>query len=112
MQHYSVTPSFNNPGKSNENGSVEKSHDLLKNDIRQQLMLRGSNDFNSVTEYEEFIQKIIARRNGARSDRLLEEIKLLKSLPEKRYYAPEILELTVTKSIYIFNNSLFLKKYI
>jgi hypothetical protein len=61
-------------------------------------MLRGSNDFNSVTEYEEFIQKIIARRNGARSDRLLEEIKLLKSLPEKRYYAPEILELTVTKS--------------
>ena len=85
-------------GKSNENGSVEKSHDLLKNDIRQQLMLRGSNDFNSVTEYEEFIQKIIARRNGARSDRLLEEIKLLKSLPEKRYYAPEILELTVTKS--------------
>ena len=98
MQHYSVTPSFNNPGKSNENGSVEKSHDLLKNDIRQQLMLRGSNDFNSVTEYEEFIQKIIARRNGARSDRLLEEIKLLKSLPEKRYYAPEILELTVTKS--------------
>jgi hypothetical protein len=98
MQHYSVTPSFNNPGKSNENGSVEKSHDLLKNDIRQQLMLRGSNDFNSVTEYEEFIQKIIARRNGARSDRLLEEIKLLKSLPGKRYYAPEILELTVTKS--------------
>ena len=61
-------------------------------------MLSGSNDFNSVTEYEEFIQKIIARRNGARSDRLLEEIKLLKSLPEKRYYAPEILELTVTKS--------------
>jgi hypothetical protein len=98
MSHYQVTPSRNNPGESHENGSIEKSHDLLKNDIRQQLMLRGSNDFNSVTEYEEFIQKIIARRNGARSDRLLEEIKLLKSLPEKRYYAPEILELTVTKS--------------
>ena len=98
MRHYQVTPSRNNPGESHENGSIEKSHDLLKNDIRQQLMLRGSNDFNSVTEYEEFIQKIIARRNGARSDRLLEEIKLLKSLPEKRYYAPEILELTVTKS--------------
>jgi hypothetical protein len=48
MNHYQVTPSRNNPGESHENGSIEKSHDLLKNDIRQQLMLRGSNDFNSV----------------------------------------------------------------
>jgi hypothetical protein len=98
MKHYSVTPSRNNPGVSNENGSIEKSHDLLKNDIRQQLMLRGSNDFSSVVEYEGFVQKIITRRNNARSDKLSEEIKLLKSLPEKKFYAPEILELTVTKS--------------
>ena len=64
--------------------------------MRQQLVLRVSNDFNSATEYEEFIQKIIARHNKARSNRLLEKIKLLKSLPEKRYYAPEILKLAVT----------------
>jgi hypothetical protein len=98
MRHYSVNPSRNNPGKSNENGSIEKSHDLLKNDIRQQLMLRGSNDFNSIIEYEEFVQKIIARRNDVRSDKLLEEIKLLKPIPEKKYYAPDMLELTVTTS--------------
>lgn len=98
MKHYLVTPSRNNPGKSNENGSIEKSHDLLKNDIRQQLMLRGSHDFDSIAEYEKFLQKIITRRNNARSDKISEEIKLLKSLPEKKYYAPEILELTVTKS--------------
>jgi hypothetical protein len=98
MKHYLVTPSRNNPGKSNENGSIEKSHDLLKNDIRQQLMLRGSNDFSSIVEYERFVQKIITCRNNARSDKLSEEIKLLKFLPEKKYYAPEILELTVTKS--------------
>ena len=30
MNHYSVNPTRNNPGKSNENGSIEKSHDLLK----------------------------------------------------------------------------------
>lgn len=98
MKHYLVTPSRNNPGISNENGSIEKSHDLLKNDIRQQLMLRGSNDFSSVVEYECFVQKIIARRNSARSDKLSEELELLKSLPKKKYYAPEILELTVTQS--------------
>jgi hypothetical protein len=61
-------------------------------------MLRGSNDFSAIAEYEGFLQKIIVRRNGTRSDKLLEEIKLLKPLPEKKYYAPEILELTVTKS--------------
>ena len=98
MKHHGVVASRNNPGKSNENGSIEKSHDLLKNDIRQQLMLRGSNDFSAIAEYEGFLQKIIARRNGTRSDKLSEEIKLLKPLPEKKYYAPEILELTVTKS--------------
>ena len=98
MKHYSATPSRNNPGKSNENGSIEKSHDLLKNDIRQQLMLRGSSDFSSITEYQEFIQKIVTRRNNARRDKLIEEIKLLSPLPEKKYYAAEIFELTVTSS--------------
>jgi hypothetical protein len=33
-----------------------------------------------------------------RSDKLAEEMKLLKPLPEKKYYAPEIIEVTVTKS--------------
>jgi hypothetical protein len=98
MRHYSVIPSRNNPGKSNENGSIEKSHDLLKNDIRQQLMLRGSKDFNEIAEYTEFLQEIINRRNSMRSDKLAEEMKLLKPLPEKKYYAPEIIEVTVTKS--------------
>jgi hypothetical protein len=98
MKHHGVVASRNNPGKSNENGSIEKSHDLLKNDIRQQLMLRGSNDFSAIAEYKGFLQKIIVRRNGTRSDKLSEEIKVLNPLPEKKYYAPEILELTVTKS--------------
>ena len=37
MNHYGVRPSCNNPGISHENGSVEKSNDLLKQAIRQQL---------------------------------------------------------------------------
>src|SRR6266568_5099923 len=39
MAHYGVTPTTNNPGVSHENGSVEKSHDTLKNAIEQELML-------------------------------------------------------------------------
>lgn len=40
MDHYGVVSSRNNPGKSNENGSIEKSHDLFKTDVDQRLMLR------------------------------------------------------------------------
>lgn len=81
MEHYGVTPSRNNPGVSNENGSIEKSHDLLKNAIRQQLMLRGSSNFAELADYQSFIRAVIASRNSRRRDRLEEEIKLLKPLP-------------------------------
>ena len=97
MNHYGVTPSRNNPGVSNENGSIEKSHDLLKNAIRQQLMLRGSSNFTELADYQSFINALIASRNFMRTSRLEEELKLLKSLPNKKYYAPIILEVKVSQ---------------
>ena len=47
MGHYGVLPTTNNPGVSHENGSIEKSHDTLKNAIQQALylMLRKFKDF-------------------------------------------------------------------
>jgi hypothetical protein len=97
MQHYCVTPTRNNPGVSNENGSIEKSHDLLKNAIRQQLMLRGSSNFTSLDEYRSFISNLITSRNSIRIERLEEEFKLLKPLPTKKYYAPVIIETKVSQ---------------
>jgi hypothetical protein len=97
MQHYCVTPTRNNPGVSNENGSIEKSHDLLKNAIRQQLMLRGSSNFSSLDEYRSFISNLITSRNSIRIERLEEEFKLLKPLPTKKYYAPVIIETKVSQ---------------
>ena len=64
------SPLYNNPGVSNENGSVEKSHDLLKNAIRQQLMLRGSSNFSNIDAYQTFINNLIASRNSSRIYRL------------------------------------------
>lgn len=97
MEHYGVIPSRNNPGVSNENGSIEKSHDLLKNAIRQQLMLRGSSNFAELADYQSFIRAVIANRNFGRRDRFEEEIKLLKPLPEKKYYAPIVIEAKVSQ---------------
>jgi hypothetical protein len=96
MDHYSVTPSRNNPGISNENGSVEKSHDLLKKAISQQLMLRGSSNFNNKDEYMKFVNQLVAARNSKRTIRFAEEISLLKPLPSKKYYAPIMMEVKVS----------------
>jgi len=88
MKHYGVAPSCNNPGKGHENGSVEKSHDLLKKAIDQELLIRGTRNFNSQTDYMDFVQGIIEGRNKERQDRIVEEIDLLKELPACKYNAP------------------------
>ncbi|MFK7973892.1 MAG: IS21 family transposase [Rickettsiaceae bacterium] len=88
MKHYGVVPTCNNPGKGHENGSVEKSHDLLKKAIDQELLLRGTRNFNSQTEYEDFVKTIVSGRNKARSALLSEEIELLQDLPSCKYNAP------------------------
>ncbi len=98
MRHYQVKASRNNPGESHENGSIEKSHDLLKNDIRQELMLRGSSDFLDIEEYQKFLLMIVKRRNSTRNSKLTQELSLLNPLPINKYYAPELLEVTVSKS--------------
>lgn len=96
LDHYGVRPSMNNAGESHENGSVEKSHDLLKNALDQALKLRGSKDFTSVAEYEKFIRRILDQRNKGRKERLAEEMKLLKPLPEQHWNDPKEVRTTVT----------------
>ncbi len=84
MQHYGMTPTKNQPGKSNENGDVEQAHYRLKERINQALLLRGSRDFVDRGEYSEFLRKIFRERNGGRSKRLQEELAVMKPLPACR----------------------------
>jgi len=96
LGHYDVKPSKNNAGVSHENGSVEKSHDLLKNALRQALMLRGSKEFASVAEYEKFIRRVLDQRNAGRKKRLAEEMAVMKALPERDWNDPKEVWPTVT----------------
>jgi hypothetical protein len=96
LDHYDVKPSKNNPGEGHENGSIEKSHDLLKNAIAQALMLRRSRDFSSVSEYEMFVRRILDQRNKQRKARLAEEMDVLKDLPERDWNDPIEQRTTVT----------------
>ncbi|MGH9438274.1 MAG: IS21 family transposase [Terriglobia bacterium] len=99
LDHYGVRPSMNNAGESHENGSVEKSHDLLKNALDQALRLRGSREFTSVSEYEKFIRRILDQRNQGRKQRLAEEMAALKDLPERDWNDPkEVLPTVISSS--------------
>lgn len=95
LDYYKVIPSRNNPGESHENGSVEKSHDIFKNAVKQYLLLRGSRDFDSLQEYEKFIIDIKNKRNALRKELLAIEVPLLKELPNKKWLAPIILDVRV-----------------
>lgn len=98
MNHYDVKPSRNNPGESQENGSIEKSHDLFKTAVDQQLMLRGSRNFVSLAAYENFLEIVLASRNCTRKKALAEEMDKLKNLPNDKWGYPKIVPVRVSPS--------------
>lgn len=81
---YNLKGSRNNPGKSHENGSIESPHGHLKRRITQALLLRGSNDFTSLEEYQSFIEGIVAKINQRCRTRFEQERPLLQTLPKRR----------------------------
>lgn len=96
MNHYDVTPSRNNPGVSNENGSVEKSHDLFKKAVNQALMLRRNRDFGDQSDYNFFLQNIAIKRNLLRLAKFQEEQALFKPLPETTFNEVTLLKCHVS----------------
>jgi transposase len=96
LRHFEVQPTSNNPGKSNENGSVEKSHHLFKRMMDQRLRLRGDRNFRDIAEYEQFLKTAEAERNRLRHDRLKEELRFLIPLPAGEWYDPKQFSVTVT----------------
>jgi hypothetical protein len=44
--------------KANKNGDVEQRHHRLKKAVEQELLLRGSQDFASVEDYQRFLKDL------------------------------------------------------
>ena len=59
-----MTPSRNNRGVAHENGSIESAHGHLKNALVDELLLRGSRDFEDLMAYRRFIDEVVGRRNA------------------------------------------------
>ena len=97
LDHYNVTAIRNNPGQGHENGSVEKSHDLFKTAVDQELLIRGTREFSSIDNYREFLEMVASRRNDDRVIKTLAENALLIPLPAKPYEYRELMEVRVNK---------------
>lgn len=83
-QHYGMVASRNNRGQGHENGAIESPHGHLKTRIHQALLLRDSYDFDSVTDYENFINDIVRKINVRRRNKIEEERQHLQPLPLQR----------------------------
>ena len=92
-EHYNMKSSYNNLGKKHENGGIESPHGHLKRRIEQGLLLRKSNDFKSVEEYQTFIDEVVQRHNRRNAKGIEIERPLLQALP--RYKATDFDEVVV-----------------
>ncbi len=98
MAHYGMTPSRNNPGVAHENGSIESPHGHLKNALKDELLLRGSRDFDDLDAYRRFVDLIIGRQNAHNRKRIALEMPSLGRLPKRRTADFEEKTVTVTRS--------------
>lgn len=78
LAYYGLEPRVTHVGSPDENGDVEAANGGIKRALEQQLLLRGSRDFASVEEYEQFIYQVMHRRNQSRQVRLAEEIAVMR----------------------------------
>lgn len=88
LAHFGMAAGTTHVSSPDENGDVEAAHGSLKRALDQQLLLRGSRDFDSLTSYESFLFDVMRRRNALRQKALAEELAVMKPLtvapPETR----------------------------
>jgi hypothetical protein len=102
-EHFGMTPTRNNRGVSHENGAVESPHGHIKNRIRQALLLRESNDFNTLEDYREWLNALMRRFNLRCQEALDIERSALRPLPVHRTidYSEQVSKVTTSGTITI-----------
>ena len=81
LEIFGLKPRATQPRSPNENGDIEQRHYRLKKAIKQQLMLRGSKEFQSKEDYEKFLYSVVDKLNQPRKQKLEEEKQKLRALP-------------------------------
>lgn len=95
MRHLSMKPRTTEVGAKEQNGSVEAMNGSLKRYLKQQLLLRGSRDFESRAAYVEWLEEMLEKRNASRGARVKEEIALMRAIDVRRLPAYSIVDVRV-----------------
>jgi transposase InsO family protein len=98
LRHYGIKGRKIQTGKPNENGDVEQLHYRFKKAVDQSLLLRGSRNFSTREEYEQFLRNLFKQLNAGRRKRFEEEQGVLRRLPRYRLNAYKRLKLRVGPS--------------
>jgi hypothetical protein len=96
VRHYGMEPEHTQPSSPNENGDVEQSHYRFFERIEQALMLRGSREFASREQYQDFLRQHCEKANRQRQGRIAQERDHLKDLPAQGYDAAKRLVVRVS----------------
>jgi len=88
--HFGMHPRTIAVGEKEQNGDVEAMHRGLKNRLKQYLLLRGSNDFESATTYEMWLWRMLLKTNRPRQTKLGEELAVMRPVTMARL--PEFTE--------------------
>ena len=91
-----MQPRSINVNSPDENGDVESANGHLKRRIKQYLLLRGNCDFSSIDEYRDFLNCLLIKVNRNRADKVSEELRVMRELPE--VFLPEHTEHETTVS--------------
>jgi transposase InsO family protein len=95
MEHFGMKPRTIAVGAKEQNGDVEALNRALKQRIKQRLLVRGSQDFESIEVYETWLgHDPLKRANAGRRERLAHEIAVMPAVRMSRL--PEFRELDVT----------------
>lgn len=77
MRHLGMKPRTIEVGKSHQNGDVESLNGAMKRRLEQHLLLRGSRDFDTVAEYEGWLQKVLEKANKLRHRKVEEDLEAM-----------------------------------
>jgi transposase InsO family protein len=68
LRHYGIKGRKIQTGKPNENGDIEQFHYRFKKAVDQSLLLKGSRDFTTREEYDQFLWNLFKQLNAGRSN--------------------------------------------
>lgn len=95
LGHYGMEGRKIQAGQAHENGDIEQRHHRFKRAVEQALLLRGSRDFTSREDYEAFLRGLFDQLNAGRTERLAQELEVLRPLPATRFERPKEVDVTV-----------------